>query len=96
MNECFCGLQDLELEQREGDATRRSLRDLKDAQVQALHAQSAASDQTLHDAKAVAAQVLPLSPAQLPLLSLLAVPLPDPCLSINFPSCRIPVLPSVA
>ncbi|DBA77011.1 TPA: hypothetical protein ACH3X1_009601 [Trebouxia sp. C0004] len=64
--------RDLELEQREGDAARRSLRDLKDAQVQALHAQSAAFEQTLKDAKTVAAQVLPLSPGQLPLLSRLA------------------------
>ncbi|KAL0018907.1 hypothetical protein WJX77_006691 [Trebouxia sp. C0004] len=52
----FFGLQDLEREQREGDATRRSLRDLKDAQSQALHAQSAAFEQTLNDAKTKAAQ----------------------------------------
>jgi hypothetical protein len=94
MNECFFGLQDLEKAYREGDAARRNLRDVKEAQVQALRAQSAAFEQTLEDAKTVAAQVLPASPAQLPLLSCLAI-LPDPCLSINFPLRRIPVLPSV-
>ncbi len=80
MNECLFGSQDLESAQREGDAARRSLRDLKEAQVQALHAQSAAFEQTLNNAKTVAAQVLPVSPAQLPLLSRLAVsarPLPQ-------------------
>ncbi len=79
MHECFFGLQDLEKAYREGDAARRSLRDFKEAQVQALRAQSVAFEQTLEDAKTVAAQVLPASPAQLPLLSLLAVfarPLP--------------------
>ena len=73
MNECFFGLQDLESAYREGDAARRNLRDVKEAQVQALHAQSAAYDQTMEDAKTVAAQVLPTSPAQMPLLSRLAV-----------------------
>ncbi len=93
INECFFGLQDLESAQREGDASRRNLRDLKEAQVQALHAQSAAFDQTLQDAKTVAAQVLPAH--LLRCLSCLVLPyLPDPCLSINFPLCSIPVLPS--
>jgi hypothetical protein len=73
VNECFFGLQDLESAYREGDAARRNLRDVKEAQVQALHAQSAAYDQTMEDAKTVAAQVLPTSPAQMPLLSRLAV-----------------------
>ncbi len=73
MNECFFGLQDLEKAEREGDAVRRSLRDSKEAQVQALRAQSAAFDQTLDDAKTKAAQVLPVSPLQLPFLSCLAV-----------------------
>ena len=79
MSEYFFGLQDVEVAQREGDAARRSLRDSKEAHVQALHAQSAAFDQTLDDAKTVAAQVLPVSPGQLPLLCPLAVsarPLP--------------------
>ncbi len=57
MNDCFFGLQDLESAYSEGDASRRSVRDLKEAQVQALHAQSAAFDQILEDAKTVAAQV---------------------------------------
>ncbi|KAA6419935.1 MAG: hypothetical protein FRX49_10125 [Trebouxia sp. A1-2] len=48
--------RDVEVAQREGDAARRSLRDSKEAHVQALHAQSAAFDQTLDDAKTVAAQ----------------------------------------
>ena len=73
MNECFFRLQDLEKAYKEGDAARRSLRDLKEAHVQALRSQSAVFEQTLGDAKTVAAQVLPASPAQLPLLSLLAV-----------------------
>ena len=94
MNDWFFGLQDLESAYKEGDAARRNLRDVKEAQVQALHAQSAVFDQTLEDAKTVAAQVLPASPAQVPLLSLFA-DLPDPCLSINFPLRRIPFLPSV-
>ena len=93
MNECFFGLQDLEKAYREGDAARRNLRDVKEAQVQALRAQSAAFEQTLEDAKTVAAQVLPASPAQLPLLSCPAVF--DPRLSINFPLRRISGLPSV-
>ena len=67
MNECFFGLQDLEKAEREGDAARRSLRE-KEAHVQALRAQSAAFDQALDDAKTTAAQVLPVSPGQ-PLLS---------------------------
>ncbi len=90
MNECFLGLQDLEKAHTEGDAARRSLRDVKEAHVQALHAQSATFNQTLEDAKTVAAQVLPVPPAQMPPLYL-----PDPCLSINFPLRRIPGLPSV-
>ncbi|KAL0020171.1 hypothetical protein WJX79_000643 [Trebouxia sp. C0005] len=48
--------RDVEVAQREADAARRGLRDSKEAQVQALHAQSAAFDQTLDDAKTVAAQ----------------------------------------
>ncbi len=63
MNECLFGLQDLEVAEREGDAARRSLRDLKEAHVQALRAQSAAFELTLNNAKTVAAQVLPVSPA---------------------------------
>ena len=59
MNECFLGLQDLESAYKEGDAARRSLRDFKDAQAHVLRAQSAVFDQTLEDAKTVAAQVLP-------------------------------------
>jgi hypothetical protein len=84
MNECFFGLQDLEKAEREGDAARRSLRDSKEAHVQALRAQSAAFDQTLDDAKTKAAQVLPFSPAHLPLLSCLfvsATPLPQHLIS---------------
>ena len=80
MNECYLGVQNLEKAEREGDAARRSLRDSKEAHVQALRAQSAAFDQTLDDAKTKAAQVLPVSPFQLPLLSCLAVsvrPLPQ-------------------
>ena len=73
MNERFFGLQDLEKAYREGDAARRSLRDVQEAQVQALHAQSADFNRTLEDVKTVAAQVLPASPAQMPLLSRLAV-----------------------
>ncbi len=61
-------MQDLEKAEREGDDARRSLRDSKEAQVQALRAQSAAFDQTLDDAKTKAAQVLSVSPGQ-PLLS---------------------------
>jgi hypothetical protein len=79
-------LQDLESAYKEGDAARRSLRDFKDAQAQALRAQSAVFNQTLEDAKTVAAQVLPASPAQLPLLSCLAVfarPLPQHQLSLT-------------
>ncbi len=63
MNECFFYLQDLESAYREGDAARRNLRDMKEAQVQALRAQSAAFNQTLEDAETVAAQVLPASAA---------------------------------
>ena len=86
MNECFFGLQDLESAYREDDAIRRNLRDVKEAQVQALHAQSAAFDQTLQDVKTVAAQVLPASPAQVPLLSRLGVfarPLPQQQFSLT-------------
>ncbi len=57
--------------QGEADGARRNLRDLKEAQAQALHAHSAAFDQILHDAKTKAAQVLPVSPGQ-PLLSSVA------------------------
>ncbi|KAL0050731.1 hypothetical protein WJX82_005996 [Trebouxia sp. C0006] len=48
--------RDLEKAEREGDAARRSLRDSKEAHVQALRAQSAAFDQALDDAKTTAAQ----------------------------------------
>ena len=69
MNECFFRLQDLEKAYRDRDAARRNLRDLKEAHVIALRSQSAAFEQTLEDAKTVAAQVLPASSAQLAPLS---------------------------
>ena len=73
---CYLGLQDLEVAEREGDAARWSLRDSKEAQVQALRAQSAAFDQTLDDVQTAAAQVLPVSPCHL--LSRLAVAVQTP------------------
>ncbi len=72
MNECYLGVQNLEKAEREGDAARRSLRDSKEAHVRALRAQSAAFDQTLDDAKTKAAQVLPVSPGQVLLSSVVS------------------------